>query len=65
MVDLHQPHLTPLYDPYSHLVYAAGAGDVRHVMVQGRWLLQDRQLVTLDWKDIKDQTRRWSRKIYP
>ena len=65
MVDLHQPHLTPLYDPYSHLVYAAGAGDVRHVMVQGRWLLQDRRLVTLDWKDIKDQTRAWSRKIYP
>ena len=63
VVDLHQPHLTPLYDPYSHLVYAAGAGDVRHVMVQGRWLLQDRQLMTLDWEDIKEQTRRWSRKI--
>ena len=63
VVDLHQPHLTPLYDPYSHLVYAAGAGDVRDVMVQGRWLLQDRQLLTLDWEDIKEQTRRWSRKI--
>jgi hypothetical protein len=32
-------------------------------MAQGRWLLQDRQLMTLDWEDIKDQTRRWSRKI--
>ncbi len=65
VVDLHQPHLTPLYDPYSHLVYAAGAGDVRHVMVQGRWLLQDRQLMTLNWEDVKAQTRGWSRKIYP
>jgi len=63
VVDLHQPHLTPLYDPYSHLVYAAGAGDVRDVMVQGRWLLQDRQLMTLDWEDIKEQTSRWSQKI--
>ena len=33
VVDLNQPHLTPLYDPYSHLVYAARAADVRHVMV--------------------------------
>jgi 5-methylthioadenosine/S-adenosylhomocysteine deaminase len=65
VVDLHQPHLTPLYDPYSHLVYAAGAGDVRHVMVQGRWLLQDRQLMTLNWEDVKAQTRGWSRKISP
>jgi 5-methylthioadenosine/S-adenosylhomocysteine deaminase len=63
VIDLQQPHLTPLYDPYSHLVYAAGTGDVRHVMVQGRWLLQDRQLQPLDWQDIKDQTRCWSRKI--
>ena len=26
VIDLDQPHLTPLYDPYSHLVYAATAG---------------------------------------
>jgi 5-methylthioadenosine/S-adenosylhomocysteine deaminase len=63
IIDLQQPHLTPLYDPYSHLVYAAGAGDVRDVMVQGRWLLRDRQLQTMDWQDLKVQTRRWSRNI--
>ncbi len=65
IVDLHQPHLTPLYDPYSHLVYTAGPGDVRHVMVQGRWLLRDRDLLSLDWEHIKRKVRRWSRKIKP
>ncbi len=65
MVELKQPHLTPLYDPYSHLVYAAGAGDVRQVMVQGRWLMQDRQLLTLDWGSIKARARRWAQKIKP
>ena len=55
VVELNQPHLTPLYDPYSHLVYAAGAADVRHVMVAGRWLLQDRQFTTLDWPEIAER----------
>ncbi len=44
MVDLDRPHLTPCYDPYSHLSYAARAADVRHVMARGRWLLYDRRL---------------------
>jgi 5-methylthioadenosine/S-adenosylhomocysteine deaminase len=29
------PHLTPMYHPESHLVYAAGGSDVRHVFVSG------------------------------
>lgn len=41
-------HATPLYDPYSHLVYAARASDVRHVMVRGRLLVKDRELKTVD-----------------
>jgi 5-methylthioadenosine/S-adenosylhomocysteine deaminase len=65
VVDLHRPHLTPLYDPYSHLVYAAGAGDVREVMVQGRWLLRDRQLLTLDWESLRARVRHWSRRLNP
>jgi len=52
VVDLDQPHLTPLYDPYSHLVYAARAADVRHVMAAGRWLLKDRQLTMLNWPEM-------------
>lgn len=55
VLDLAQPHLTPLYDPYSHLVYAARAADVRHVMVAGQWLLRERQFTTLDWPRIKQK----------
>lgn len=57
VVDLAQPHLTPLHDPYSQLVYAAGAADVQHVMVAGRWLLYDRQFTTLDWPAIAARLR--------
>ena len=57
VVDCNRPHLTPLYDPHSHLVYAARAADVRHVMVGGRWLLWDRQFTTLDWPAIAAYAR--------
>jgi len=57
MVNLNQPHLTPLFDPYSHLVYAARAADVSDVMVAGRWLLRDRQFLTLDWPETQQQVQ--------
>jgi 5-methylthioadenosine/S-adenosylhomocysteine deaminase len=58
VLDLNLPHLTPLYDPFSHLAYAVRAADVRHVMAQGRWLLFDRQFTTLDWPEIAARLRR-------
>jgi 5-methylthioadenosine/S-adenosylhomocysteine deaminase len=58
VLDLNQPHLTPLYDPFSHLTYAARAADVRHVMARGRWLLYDRRFTTLDWPEIAARLRR-------
>ena len=58
VLDLDQPHLTPLYDPFSHLAYAARAADVRHVMARGRWLLYDRRFTTLDWPEIAARLRR-------
>jgi 5-methylthioadenosine/S-adenosylhomocysteine deaminase len=63
VVDLHQPHLTPLFDPFSHLVYAARPHDVLHVMAAGRWLLQNRQFTTLDWPAIRSQVQADSRTL--
>ena len=63
VLDLNQAHLTPLFDPYSHLVYAARAGDVRHVMVAGRWLLRDRELLTLNWREIAGRSQEGSREL--
>jgi 5-methylthioadenosine/S-adenosylhomocysteine deaminase len=63
VLDLQQPHLTPLFDPYSHLVYAAGPGDVAAVMVGGRWLMRDRQLLTLNWPELASRLRQGSRDL--
>ena len=40
--------MTPLYDPVSHLVYAAHGEDVTTVLVNGRVLMRDRKMLTLD-----------------
>ena len=48
VLDLDQPHLTPLYHPASHLVYAARGSDVIHSVINGRLVMQDRRLLTLD-----------------
>lgn len=45
LVDLDKSHMTPLFDPYSGLVYSARASDVDLVMVDGRVLVRGGALV--------------------
>jgi len=48
VLDLNQPHLTPLYNIPSHLVYAARGADVIHSIINGRMVMRNRKLLTLD-----------------
>ena len=48
LVDMNQPHLTPLYNCYSQLVYAARGADVRTSIINGRIVMKERQLLTID-----------------
>jgi 5-methylthioadenosine/S-adenosylhomocysteine deaminase len=48
MLDMQQPHLCPVYHPVSHLVYAAKASDVLHSVINGKVVMRERQLTTLD-----------------
>jgi 5-methylthioadenosine/S-adenosylhomocysteine deaminase len=59
LVDIDQPHLTPLYHPASHLVYAARAADVRHVMIDGRWVVRARKLQTIDLEALLPEVKRF------
>ncbi|GAB6879485.1 amidohydrolase [Halorubrum gandharaense] len=55
VVDLDAPHLTPVHDPISHLAYAVRGSDVRHTVCDGRVLMADREVLTLDAEAV--QTR--------
>ena len=48
VLDLNQPHLTPIYNPVSHLVYAARGSDVIHSIINGKIVMRNRRLTTLD-----------------
>ncbi|MBT8341069.1 MAG: amidohydrolase [Desulfatitalea sp.] len=60
-----RPHLTPLYHPASHLVYAARPDDVRHVLVDGRWVVRDGSLLTVDVEGLMAEVSELARRIKP
>ncbi len=62
VVDLRQPHSIPRYriteeNIYSQLVYTACPTDVRHVLVDGRFLLRDGVLTTLSFEEIAQRAQ--------
>jgi 5-methylthioadenosine/S-adenosylhomocysteine deaminase len=59
----HRPHSVGTHDPVSHLVYVARAADVRSVVVDGRILVDEGRLVTLDQAALLDDTRRRARDL--
>ncbi len=52
VVDTRRPHLVPMYHPVSHLVYAVRGGDVASTVIDGRVVMEDRKLLTLDLAQI-------------
>jgi len=63
VVGLDSPRLHPLYDPISHLVYAAKGSDVRHVVVEGRIVMRDRRVSTLDQTAVLAEAEKLRAKI--
>jgi 5-methylthioadenosine/S-adenosylhomocysteine deaminase len=63
IVDLNDLNQTPSYNIYSNLVYATKASDVRTVIVEGRVIMRDRRLLTLNEETIKADARRFRQRI--
>lgn len=58
-----EPHTVPLYDPASHLVYAARAADVRHVVVNGKVVVENRKVLTVDEVALREEIRRVAARV--
>ncbi|MDI6796277.1 MAG: amidohydrolase [Desulfatibacillaceae bacterium] len=65
VVDTAKPHLTPMYNPVSHLVYAARGSDVAHSVIHGRLVMENRQLLFLDVEKAMADVRQLARIIRP
>ena len=68
LVDISPLHNSPRFrrdheNPYAQLVYAAKATDVSDVMVNGKWLMQDRKLLTFNETELVAAANEYARNI--
>ncbi len=62
-IDLSQLETQPLYNPVSQIVYAADRQQVTNVWCNGKRLLKDRELTTLDINKLKNNALSWQQKL--
>ncbi|HGE6023721.1 TPA: amidohydrolase [Vibrio cholerae] len=55
VIDTKAPNMVPIYNPYSALVYSANSGNVRHAIIDGKLVMQDRQIHTVDEEQIRQE----------
>ena len=54
---------TPMYDPYSHLVYVTRGDDVQTTIVNGRIVMRDRRVTTMNEAAVLEEARAWALKV--
>jgi cytosine/adenosine deaminase-related metal-dependent hydrolase len=63
IINMDKPHLTPCFDPVSTIVYAAHGSDVDTVVVDGKILMQNRKMLTLNEEEILENARVRSKQV--
>jgi cytosine/adenosine deaminase-related metal-dependent hydrolase len=64
VIRVDEPHMVPGINPISNLVYAATGADVTTVIIDGKIVVQDGQLVTMDETAIIAEARKRARALY-
>lgn len=63
LLDTKKPHLTPMYNPASHLVYAARGSDVKTTIINGEVVMEDGSLLSLDLEKTMADIRKIAESI--
>lgn len=63
VVDTKAPNMVPVYSPYAALVYGANGANVRHTIVDGVILMEDRKLLTVNENEIIQDAQRFAEKV--
>lgn len=58
LIDPTAPNMTPAYDPYSTLVYAAHSENIHSSMINGAWVMRDRKLLRIDVEETRREVTR-------
>ncbi len=57
VIDTSKPHSQPLYNPYSHLVYSASGHDVSTVIIDGKIIMENRSILTVDIEQVMEEAK--------
>lgn len=60
VIDTKAPNMIPVYNPYSALVYSAYATNVKHSVVDGKLLMEDRNILTINEKTVRDEALKFA-----
>ncbi|CEO41120.1 amidohydrolase [Photobacterium kishitanii] len=60
VIDTKAPNMIPVYNPYSALVYSAYATNVKHSVVDGKLLMEDRNILTVNEKAVRDEALKFA-----
>jgi len=63
VIDTKAANMVPMYNPYSALVYSANSGNVRHSIVAGKIIMQDRDMLTVNEKEIIAEAMKFTKKV--
>ncbi|WP_064609016.1 amidohydrolase [Photobacterium sp. J15] len=63
VIDTKAPNMVPVYNPYSALVYSAYASNVKHTIVDGKLLMENRNMLTVDEDAIRKEALEFSDKV--
>ena len=64
VIDTNSPHLVPMYDPVSHIVYTIRGSDVRDVVIGGKMIIRNKKLLTIDLAGVMKRASRLGKAIY-
>ena len=63
IVSMNAARQTPMYDPLSHLVYVTNGDDVQTTIVNGKVLMRDRKVLTLDRAAALREAKKWAASV--
>ena len=63
LIDTNNLEAQPMYDPYSHLVYSLSSEQIKDVIINGKIVMRNRQLINIDEKELIEKAKYYQKRI--
>jgi len=63
LIDIDDPHLQPLFDPYTQIVYSSNGKDVDTVIIGGKVIVSNKNIIVFDKEGLLEKAKYWKNKV--